>query len=44
VIGGEHLAMVPGHAGALKACEPARLQRLCSQVAMLFQHFNLWLT
>jgi arginine/ornithine transport system ATP-binding protein len=42
VIGGEELALVPGAGGALKAREPAQLQRLRSQVAMVFQHFNLW--
>ncbi len=42
VIGGEDLALVPGRDGALKAREPAQLQRLRSQVAMVFQHFNLW--
>jgi arginine/ornithine transport system ATP-binding protein len=42
VIGGEELALVPGRDGALKAREPAQLQRLRSQVAMVFQHFNLW--
>jgi arginine/ornithine transport system ATP-binding protein len=42
VIGGEELALVPGAGGALKAREPAQLQRLRAQVAMVFQHFNLW--
>jgi arginine/ornithine transport system ATP-binding protein len=42
VIGGEELALVPGRDGVLKAREPAQLQRLRSQVAMVFQHFNLW--
>jgi arginine/ornithine transport system ATP-binding protein len=42
VIGGEDLVLVPGRDGALKAREPAQLQRLRAQVAMVFQHFNLW--
>jgi arginine/ornithine transport system ATP-binding protein len=42
VLGGEELALVPDRNGALKARDPAQLQRLRSQVAMVFQHFNLW--
>ena len=42
VVGGEELALVPDRHGALKARDPAQLQRLRSQVAMVFQHFNLW--
>ena len=42
VVGGEELELVPDRHGALKARNPAQLQRLRSQVAMVFQHFNLW--
>jgi arginine/ornithine transport system ATP-binding protein len=42
VVAGEALALVPDKAGALKAKDPAQLQRLRAQVAMVFQHFNLW--
>jgi len=39
---GEPLHLVPGRDGALKAQDPAQLQRLRTRVAMVFQHFNLW--
>jgi arginine/ornithine transport system ATP-binding protein len=42
VVAGEELALVKGPSGTLRARDPARLQRLRSQVAMVFQHFNLW--
>jgi arginine/ornithine transport system ATP-binding protein len=42
VVGGEELALVPEKDGALRARDPAALQRLRSRVAMVFQHFNLW--
>lgn len=41
-VAGEELKLVPDRNGALKAQDPAQLQRLRSQVAMVFQHFNLW--
>ncbi len=41
-VGGEELELVPGKDGALQARHAAQLQRLRSQVAMVFQHFNLW--
>jgi arginine/ornithine transport system ATP-binding protein len=41
-VGGEDLALVPDRHGALQARDAAQLQRLRSQVAMVFQHFNLW--
>lgn len=41
-VGGEELALVPGRDGALQASDPKQLQRLRSQVSMVFQHFNLW--
>ena len=42
VIDGEALSLVPDNHGALRAQDPAQLQRLRSRVAMVFQHFNLW--
>jgi len=45
VVGGDELALVPDPRspdGALKAQDPKQLQRLRAQVAMVFQHFNLW--
>ena len=41
-VAGELLQLVPGRDGALKARDPAQLQRLRTRVAMVFQHFNLW--
>ncbi|MES2977548.1 MAG: ATP-binding cassette domain-containing protein [Pseudomonadota bacterium] len=44
-VGGEELALEPDNrdrAGALKARHPAQLQRMRAQMAMVFQHFNLW--
>jgi arginine/ornithine transport system ATP-binding protein len=48
VLDGRELALVPDPRDrdplgpALKARDPAALQRLRTQVAMVFQHFNLW--
>jgi len=42
VLDGDELELVPDRSGALKAKLPAQLQRLRSQVSMVFQHFNLW--
>ena len=42
VLDGDELELVAGKNGALKVKSPAQLQRLRSQVAMVFQHFNLW--
>ena len=42
VIGGEELALVADPRGGLKARDAAQLQRLRTQVAMVFQQFNLW--
>ncbi len=45
-LAGETLELVPDPsrdaAGALKAAQPAQLQRFRSRMAMVFQHFNLW--
>ena len=42
VLDGDELELVPDHNGALKVRYPAQLQKLRGQVAMVFQHFNLW--
>ena len=42
VVAGDELVLVPDQNGALKARDPAQLQRLRSRVSMVFQHFNLW--
>ena len=42
VLDGEELALVPDKNGALKVSSTAQLQRLRSEVSMVFQHFNLW--
>jgi arginine/ornithine transport system ATP-binding protein len=42
IVDGEELALVLDKAGALKVGSAAQLQRLRSEVAMVFQHFNLW--
>ena len=39
---GVALDLVPDTQGMLKVRQPAQLQRLRSQVSMVFQHFNLW--
>ena len=42
VVAGDELVLVSDQNGALKARDPAQLQRLRSRVSMVFQHFNLW--
>ncbi len=42
VLDGEELVLVADRAGLLQAKEAAQLQRLRTQVSMVFQHFNLW--
>jgi arginine/ornithine transport system ATP-binding protein len=42
VLDGDELQLVPDKNGALKVKHPAQLQKLRSQVSMVFQHFNLW--
>ncbi len=42
IVAGEELRLVPGKNGELEAAEAAQLQRLRTQLAMVFQHFNLW--
>ncbi|QHF38854.1 histidine/lysine/arginine/ornithine ABC transporter ATP-binding protein [Pseudomonas sp. S34] len=42
VLNGEPLKLVANKLGGLKAAEPRQLQRLRSQLSMVFQHFNLW--
>ncbi len=42
VLDGEELQLAPDKSGVLQAKDNAQLQRLRTQVAMVFQHFNLW--
>ena len=42
VLGGEELALVADKSGTLQAQSAEQLKLLRSQVAMVFQHFNLW--
>lgn len=42
VLGGQELALKLSKDGSLQAASPQALQKLRSQVAMVFQHFNLW--
>ncbi|MGW8461466.1 ABC transporter ATP-binding protein [Pseudomonas sp. CLCA07] len=42
VLNGEPLKLVTNKLGGLKAAEPKQLQRMRSQLSMVFQHFNLW--
>lgn len=42
VLGGEELQLKADRQGELHAVQPAQLQRLRTQLAMVFQHFNLW--
>jgi arginine/ornithine transport system ATP-binding protein len=42
ILEGEEMELVDDKAGALKVRTPAQLQRLRSEVSMVFQHFNLW--
>lgn len=41
-LNGEALKLVASPLGGLKAAEPRQLQRMRSQLSMVFQHFNLW--
>ena len=42
ILDGEELQLVPDKQGSLKVSSKDQLQRLRSQVSMVFQHFNLW--
>ena len=42
ILNGDELDLVSDKQGTLKVSSPAQLQRLRSDVAMVFQHFNLW--
>ncbi|WP_223516008.1 ABC transporter ATP-binding protein [Pseudomonas sp. GL-R-26] len=42
VLNGEPLKLVTNKLGGMKAAEPKQLQRMRSQLSMVFQHFNLW--
>ena len=41
-LAGEALDLVPAKDGTLKVSSASQLQRLRSEVSMVFQHFNLW--
>jgi arginine/ornithine transport system ATP-binding protein len=42
ILDGDELLLVPDKDGSLRVSSPAQLQRLRSEVSMVFQHFNLW--
>jgi arginine/ornithine transport system ATP-binding protein len=42
ILDGDELALAPDKTGSLKAVDASQLRRLRAQVAMVFQHFNLW--
>ena len=42
LVAGEDLKLVPGKDGGLEAADAKQLQRMRTQLAMVFQHFNLW--
>jgi arginine/ornithine transport system ATP-binding protein len=42
ILDGDELELVPDKDGSLKVRSAPQLQRLRSEVAMVFQHFNLW--
>lgn len=42
ILNGDELALVLDRHGALQAQDGAQLRRLRAQLAMVFQHFNLW--
>ncbi|WP_265534788.1 ABC transporter ATP-binding protein [Pseudomonas saponiphila] len=42
LLNGDPLKLVAGKHGGLQAAEPKQLQRMRSQLSMVFQHFNLW--
>ncbi|WP_376989477.1 ABC transporter ATP-binding protein [Bosea sp. R86505] len=42
VVSGEELRLTPDRKGELNAADPAQLQRVRAQLAMVFQQFNLW--
>jgi len=42
LVAGEELQLVAGKDGSLQAADPRQLQRMRTELAMVFQHFNLW--
>lgn len=42
IVAGEELRMAPGANGELHAVDQKQLQRIRCELAMVFQHFNLW--
>jgi arginine/ornithine transport system ATP-binding protein len=41
-VAGEELKLAPAANGELNAVDPKQLQRIRTELAMVFQHFNLW--
>jgi arginine/ornithine transport system ATP-binding protein len=42
LVAGEELSLVAGKDGCLQAADARQLQRIRTELAMVFQHFNLW--
>ena len=42
IVAGEELRLVAGKDGSLQAADAKQLQRIRAELAMVFQHFNLW--
>ncbi|MGQ0710745.1 MAG: ABC transporter ATP-binding protein [Rhodoferax sp.] len=42
IVAGEELRLVPGPTGELQAADAKQLQRIRTELSMVFQHFNLW--
>ncbi len=42
IVAGEELRLAPGPTGELQAVDAKQLQRIRTELAMVFQHFNLW--
>ena len=42
LVAGEELRLVPDRHGELQAVDAKQLQRIRTELAMVFQHFNLW--
>ena len=42
IVAGEELRLVTGKDGSLQAADAKQLQRIRAELAMVFQHFNLW--
>jgi len=42
VVNGEEMKLAPGKNGMLQATDSKQLQKMRAELAMVFQHFNLW--